>query len=354
VQKENYAAFLTDLKRLEIRRTDMPVIRPGTVMVKIDYVGICGSDVHFFEHGRIGEYAVQFPYILGHECSGTVVEVADDVHNFQVGDRVALEPGIPCGKCEQCLSGKYNLCPDVVFFATPPYHGSNQNYVVHPAEWTFRLPGKMSTLEGALIEPLAVGLHAVRQGGVTLGDTVLIFGAGCIGLVTLLSARAAGATKVIVVDVLQLRLEKAAELGAVTINATKQDVISTVASMSGGRGVDVVIDAAGTQQTLTTAPFVLRRGGTMVMVGQAADTVDKFPVNAILVRELNIKSVFRYRNIYPLAINAIAGGFIDIKTIVSHTYPFAKIQEAFDYVIANKQSIVKGVIDFTNNPKEKQ
>jgi L-iditol 2-dehydrogenase len=124
--------------------------------------------------------------------------------------------------------------------------------------------------------------------------------------------------------------------------------------MSGGRGVDVVIDAAGTQQTLTTAPFVLRRGGTMVMVGQAADTVDKFPVNAILVRELNIKSVFRYRNIYPLAINAIAGGFIDIKTIVSHTYPFAKIQEAFDYVIANKQSIVKGVIDFTNNPKEKQ
>jgi L-iditol 2-dehydrogenase len=347
VQKENYAAFLTDLKKFEIRKTDMPVIRPGTVMVKIDYVGICGSDVHFFEHGRIGEYAVKFPYILGHECSGTVVEVADDVRSLKVGDRVALEPGIPCGKCAQCLSGKYNLCPDVVFFATPPYNGSNQNYVVHPAEWAFKLPDNVSTLEGALIEPLAVGLHAVRQGGVSLGDTVLIFGAGCIGLVTLLSARAAGATKVIVVDVLKMRLEKAKELGAVTINATEQDVISTVASISEGRGVDVAIDAAGTQQTLTTAPFLMRRGGTMVMVGQAVDTVDKFPINAILVRELNIKSVFRYRNIYPIAINAIAGGFINIKTIVSHTYPFEKIQEAFDYVIENKQSIVKGVIDFT-------
>jgi L-iditol 2-dehydrogenase len=355
MQKENYAAFLTDLKKLEIRKTDMPVIRPGTVMVKIDYVGICGSDVHFFEHGRIGEYAVQFPYVLGHECAGTVVEVADDVVGLQVGDRVALEPGIPCGKCEQCLSGKYNLCPDVVFFATPPYHGSNQNYVVHPAEWTFKLPENVSTLEGALIEPLAVGLHAVRQGGIALGDTVLIFGAGCIGLVTLLSARAAGATKVIVVDVLSMRLERAAELGAaVTINAKQEDVVSAIDTLTGGRGVDVVIDAAGTQQTLTTAPFLLRRGGTMVMVGQAADTVDNFPVNAILVRELNVKSVFRYRNIYPIAINAIAGGSINIKTIVSHTYPFAKIQEAYDYVIENKPSIVKGVIDFTNNPKERQ
>jgi L-iditol 2-dehydrogenase len=347
VQKENYAAFLTDLKKFEIRKTDMPVIRPGTVIVKTDYVGICGSDAHFFEHGRIGEYAVKFPYILGHECAGTVVEVASDVSSLKVGDRVALEPGIPCGKCTQCLSGKYNLCSDVVFFATPPYNGTNQNYVMHPAEWAFKLPNNVSTLEGALIEPLAVGLHAVRQGGVSLGDVVLIFGAGCIGLVTLLSARAAGATMVIVVDVLKMRLEKAKESGAVTINATEQDVVSTVASITGGRGVDVAIDAAGAQQTITTAPFLMRRGGTMVMVGQAVDTVDKFPKNAILVRELNIKSVFRYRNIYPIAINAIASGFINIKTIVSHTYPFEKIQEAYNYVIEDKQSIVKGVIDFT-------
>lgn len=351
MQEENYAAFLTNLKKLEISKTDMPVVRPGTVMVKIDYVGICGSDVHFFEHGRIGEYAVKFPYILGHECSGTVVHVADDVNSLKVGDRVALEPGVPCGKCMMCLSGKYNLCPDVVFFATPPYNGSYQNYVVHPAEWAFKLPENVSTLEGALIEPLAVGLHAVRQGGVTLGDTVLIFGAGCIGLVTLLSARASGATKIIVVDVLKMRLDKAEELGAMTINAVEKDVASVVADITEDSGVDVVIDAAGTQQTLTTAPFLMKRGGTMVMVGQAADTVDKFPVNAILVRELNIKSVFRYRNIYPIAINAISGGFINIKSIVSHIYSFEKIQEGFNYVIENKQSIVKGVIDFTNKRK---
>ncbi|MHB8061420.1 MAG: NAD(P)-dependent alcohol dehydrogenase [Ruminiclostridium sp.] len=349
---ENYAAFLTDLKKFEIRKTDMPVVRPGTVMVKIDYVGICGSDVHFFEHGKIGEFAVKYPYILGHECSGTVTEVANDVSSLKVGDKVALEPGIPCGKCTQCLNGKYNLCPDVIFFATPPYDGANQNYVVHPTEWTFKLSDNMSTLEGALIEPLAVGLHAVRQGGVSLGDTVLIFGAGCIGLVTLLSAKAAGATKVIVVDVLKMRLDKAEKLGAITINAAEQDVVSVVKAMTKECGVDVVIDAAGTQQTLTTAPFIAKRGGTIVMVGQATDTVDKFPINAILVRELNIKSVFRYRNIYPMAINAIAGGFIDIKSIVSHIYPFERIQEAFDYVIENKQSIVKGVIDFTKDQKE--
>ena len=224
----------------------MPEIKePNQVLVKVHAAGICGSDVHYYNKGRIGDYVVEGEFILGHEVAGTVTELGSDVKNLKVGDRVALEPGITCGHCEQCKEGKYNLCKDVIFFATPPVQGALQNYVKHPADMCFKLPENVSTKEGALVEPLAVGLHACKQGGVGLGDSVVILGSGCIGLVTLLAIRAMGVTEIYMSDVLDNRLAVAEKLGAVIVNAAKEDSVQAILEKTQGRGVDLVFEAAG-------------------------------------------------------------------------------------------------------------
>ena len=194
-------AVMTDLRKVEIQERPIPQPKDDEALVKVEYVGICGSDLHYYEAGRIGNFIVETPFVLGHEAGGTVVEVGKNVKNLKVGDRVALEPGKTCGHCEFCKQGKYNLCPDVVFFATPPVDGVFQEYVAHEAGLCFKLPENVSTMEGALIEPLAVGMHAASQGDAHLGQTAVVTGAGCIGLVSLLALKARGVSKVIVVDV---------------------------------------------------------------------------------------------------------------------------------------------------------
>ena len=197
----------------------------------------------YFHSGDCGAYKVDLSedFMLGHECAGTVVEVGAGVEDLKVGDRVALEPGITCGKCEACKSGHYNLCPDVVFLATPPVQGCNEEYIAFPADMCFKLPENVSTKEGALIEPLSVGFYAAEQGAVNTGDTVIILGAGCIGLVTLLACKAHGAGQIIVADLVDARLEKAMELGATAVvNSGKEDIFAKVQELTGGRGFDVV------------------------------------------------------------------------------------------------------------------
>ena len=176
-------AIMTDIQKMDFEERPIPQPKDDEVLVKLDYVGICGSDLHYYETGAIGDYVVKPPFVLGHEPGGVVVEVGKDVKHLQVGDRVALEPGKTCGQCEFCKEGKYNLCPDVVFFATPPVDGVFQEYVAHEANLCFKLPDNVSTLEGALIEPLAVGFHAAIQGDAHLGQKAVVMGAGCIGLV---------------------------------------------------------------------------------------------------------------------------------------------------------------------------
>ncbi len=248
--EKNRACVLTALKTMEFREVPMPSPGPGEILMKMEAVGICGSDAHYYNHGKIGDFVVEFPFILGHECAGTIVGLGEGVTDLEVGDRVALEPGVPCGKCEQCRGGRYNLCPDVKFFATPPYDGCLMNYVTFPAEFAFKLPDNVSSVEGALIEPLAIGINAALTGGVKLGDTVLIFGAGCIGLVSLLAAKAYGATQVIVSDILPNRLAVAEKLGATVINSKEKDVVAEVMRLTGGKGAQVVLDCAGFSQTV--------------------------------------------------------------------------------------------------------
>lgn len=345
MEKRMKAAYMDGTFQIIYRDIEKPEPEENEVLVRIEYVGICGSDVHFYENGRIGDFVVDGPFILGHEAAGIVVETGSKVTDLKKGDRVALEPGITCGKCEFCKTGRYNLCPDVKFFATPPYHGVLTEYVAHPSDMCFKLPEKVSTKEGALVEPLAVGLHAAAQGEVELGDSVVILGGGCIGLGTLLACKARGAANVIVVDMLQKRLEYAKKLGANhTVNAKEMNVEKELERLLDGKGADVVIETAGAVKTIQQTPEMAKRGGTIVLVGMAPQDVIAYDFAKIMAKELNIKSVFRYRNLYPVAIAAIADGKIDVGQIATHEFDFNNVKLAFDTVIDNAQDVVKGVI----------
>ena len=329
---------------MEAGEAPMPVMGDDDVLVKMQALGICGSDLHYFSKGGLGACPVQYPYILGHEAAGVVEDVGRNVKHLKKGDRVTMEPGIPCFQCEMCLHGQYNLCPDMRFWATPPYDGCLVDYVAHPASFTFKLPENVSLREGALVEPLAVGLSAAEKGGVKLGDTVVIFGAGCVGLVTLLAAKARGASKVFITDVIESRLRAAESFGGITINAKTQDPIKKIMEQTGGRGADVVIDCAGISLTVQQSLKVARLFGVVILVGLGSDIINGIVMSDIADKELTIAAIHRYRNQYQVALNAIANGTIDIGRIISHEYKFEDTPTAFKDCIENIQSVVKGII----------
>ena len=342
----NKTFYMTDLEKLEVGEAPMPKVGPDDVMIKVQSVGVCGSDLHYYHTGSIGNFIVKPPFILGHEAAGIIEEVGENVKNLKPGDRVCMEPGVPCMKCEECLTGHYNLCKDVKFWATPPYDGVLSEYVAHPAAFTFKIPDNMSFTEGALVEPLAIGLHACNMGGVKLGQTVAIVGAGCIGLVTLLAAKAYGATRIIVGDVLDKRLEKARELGAITVNTKEEDFAAKIMALTEGRGADVCIDCAGFSATVDACLSAAKPAGMVIIVGLGADRVDGFNTSMMSVKELTVKSIFRYRNLYPTAINAIADGRINVGAIVSHRFKFDDTINAFATCTRDIRNVVKGVIEY--------
>lgn len=338
-------AVMQEIGKIVIMEQRIPQPKENEVLVKLEYIGICGSDLHYYESGAIGDFVVEPPFVLGHEPGGVVTKVGSHVTHLQVGDRVALEPGRTCGHCEFCRTGHYNLCPDVIFFATPPIDGVFQEYVAHEACLCFKLPDQVSTLEGALIEPLAVGFHAAIQGEAHVGQTVVVMGAGCIGLVTMMALKAMGVSKVYVVDILQKRLEKALELGADgVINGKDRNVAKEVMGLTNGKGCDLVIETAGTEITTTEAIKIAKKGSIIVLVGYSKLGVMTLPMSLVIDRELTFKSVFRYRNIYNMAIEAVADGKINLKGIVTDIFPLEEVQKAMDYSVNNKFKIVKTVI----------
>ena len=338
-------AIMEGIGKMGFTQRPIPTPKEDEVLVKLEYVGICGSDMHYYETGAIGDFVVEPPFVLGHEPGGTVVEVGSKVKHLKVGDRVALEPGKTCGHCRYCREGKYNLCPDVVFFATPPVDGVFQEYVAHEADLCFKLPDNVSTLEGALIEPLAVGFHAAIQGDAHLGQKAVVMGAGCIGLVSLMALKARGVQEVYVVDVMDKRLDKALELGATAvINGKKEDVVARLNQLTGGLGTDLAIDTAGSEFTVRQAIMAAAKGSTIVLVGYSRTGEMNMPTDFIENKELTLKSVFRYRHIYPIAIEAVASGKVNLKGIVSNIFPLSDIQNAMDESIRNKADIVKSVI----------
>lgn len=336
-------AVMTANNRVELTRRPRPKPGKGEALIRLEYVGVCGSDLHYYEHAWGTQ--VHEPFVLGHEAAGTVVELGEGATGLSVGDRVALEPGKTCGKCEMCKTGRYNLCPDVVFFATPPVDGVFQEYVAHEAALCFKLPDNVSTLEGALIEPLAVGMHSAAQGEAGPGQIAVVTGAGCIGLVTLMALKLRGVSKIIVVDVLDNRLRKAKDLGAdEVVNAAKEDAVARVMALTDGAGCDLVLDTAGSEQSVGLAATYCKKGATMVLVGYTPKGSMTLPTTVITDKELTIKSVFRYRNIYPVAIKSVAAGLVNVKDIVSTVYNLDDIQAGLDASVRDKADLTKVVI----------
>ncbi|MDU4118998.1 MAG: NAD(P)-dependent alcohol dehydrogenase [Clostridium perfringens] len=338
-------AVMNGIGKMDLIERDIPIVKENEVLVKLDYVGICGSDLHYYENGRIGDYIVEPPFVLGHEPGGVVVEVGNKVKHLNIGDRVALEPGKTCGHCEFCKTGRYNLCPDVIFFATPPVDGVFQEYVAHEADLCFKLPENVSTLEGALIEPLAVGFHAAIQGGARIGQTAVVMGAGCIGLVSMMALKAMGVSNVYIVDIMEKRLEKALELGATgIINAKEKNAIEEVMKITNNNGCDLVIETAGTEITTVQAIHMAKKGSNIVLVGYSKSGEMTLPISLVLDKELTFKTVFRYRHIYNMAIEAVASGKVNLKGIITNEFDLDDVQKAMDYSVNNKADIVKAVI----------
>lgn len=338
-------AVMNGIGKMGFEMRPIPVPKENEVLVKLEYVGICGSDLHYYETGAIGEYKVNPPFVLGHEAGGVVIETGEKVKNLKVGDRVALEPGKTCGHCEFCRTGRYNLCPEVIFFATPPIDGVFQEYVAHQADLCFKLPENVSTLEGALIEPLAVGIHAAQQGEAHLGKTAVVMGAGCIGLVSMLALQALGVSEVYITDIVSRRLSKASELGAkAIINNREEDPVARIKELTGDRGVDIVIEASGVETCANQGIEMLVKGGTLVQVAYSKSGKMNLNTSKLCDKEITMKSVFRYRHIYPIAIKAVSEGKIDLQKIVTNIFDLDDIQRAMDESVNNKENIVKAVV----------
>lgn len=341
---KNRAAYMTAVREMELRVIEMPAAGPGEVVLRTEYVGVCGSDVHFFASGQRRGKPFALPFILGHECSGTVVEVGKGVEHLAVGDRITIEPQQTCGHCRPCKTGRYNMCAEVAFPSVPPHDGMLRNYMTFPAHLCYRLPDAVSTQDGALIEPLAVGLEAAKRGEVGLGTTVAILGSGCIGLTTLLACKASGASRIIVADLHQKRLDRALEMGATAVvNAQACDAVEAIREMLGGEGPDVVFETAGNKVTAAQAGKLVGRCGIVVMVGNVnGDT--PFDFMDLMYKEGEIRTIYRYKNNFPVALAAVAEGKIAIDKIISHSYCFSDTQQAFTDALEKPENQIKSVI----------
>jgi D-xylulose reductase len=336
------AVVLESVGKITIR--DMPVSEkpgPEDVLIAVHTVGICGSDVHYYQHGRIGPYVVRQPMILGHEASGIVLEAGSRVAGLKPGDRVCMEPGIPDPGSRATRLGIYNLDPKVVFWATPPVHGCLCERVVHPASFTFKLPDTVSPAEGAMVEPLAIGVHAAGKARLKPGDVALVSGAGTIGMMTAMAALAGGCSMVIISDVQQPKLDIAAGFGPVVpVNVLKEDLREVVARETGGWGVDVMFECSGSPKVFDALYDYACPGGTLVLVGIPIDPVP-FDVARAQARELSVVTIFRYAHVYPRALAMLASGRVDVKPLITDSYAFAQAVEAFAYAARPKPTSVK-------------
>lgn len=300
----------------------------------MDTVGICGSDVHFLVKGRLADFHLTEPMVIGHEASGVVHQVGAAVKHLKVGDRVAIEPGVPCRYCDHCKVGRYNMCPDVEFCATPPTDGNLARYFAHAADFCYKLPDHVTMEEGALMEPLAVAIHACKAANVTLGTKVLVLGAGPIGLSTLIAAQSMGAHEVTITDLVDGRLTVAkTEFGAahtilVQRDVNEMDLLAEIHSKMNG-APDVTIDCTAAQSTVRLALQATKSGGHVVIVGCGPPEVT-VPLAASCVREVSIHGVFRYANDYPAALALVSSGKFNVKKLVTHHYDITETKEAFE------------------------
>jgi len=326
------ASVLRGIGDVAVEERPVPVPRPDEVLVRITSVGVCGSDVHYYEHGRIGRYVVERPLVLGHEAGGVVAACGSAVAGLEVGQRVSLEPGVPCRACASCLAGHYNLCPSVVFFATPPYDGAFCEYVALPALFTHAVPAALSEDAAALIEPLSVGVWACRRAKVRLGSRVLVTGAGPIGLLAAQAARASGAAEVVITDVNPARLALAAGWGLGTLDVSAQPLATA------GFEPDVLLECSGQPGPTGEAIGVMARAGRVILVGMGGDTLP-LPLPVVQERELWITGAFRYANTWPAAIGLAASGAVDLDAVVTGHFRLDEVEQALTVGRREKDSV---------------
>ena len=336
------ALVLEEKGKLALRDFDIPgELGPRDVRIKTHTVGICGSDVHYYTHGKIGHFVVNEPMVLGHEASGTVIACGDEVTDLKPGDRVCMEPGIPDPDSRASKLGIYNVDPAVRFWATPPVHGCLTPEVIHPAAFTYKLPESVSFAEGAMVEPFAIGMQAALRARIQPGDIAVVTGAGPIGMMVALAALAGGCAKVIVADLAQPKLDIiAAYDGIETVNIKEKSAADAVAEATDGWGADVVFECSGAAPAIIGMHALARPGGAIVLVGMPVDPV---PVDIVglQAKELRLESVFRYAKVYDPAIALMASGKVDLKPLISGTIPFEDSIAGFDRAVEARDTDVK-------------
>nr|WP_154567730.1 NAD(P)-dependent alcohol dehydrogenase [[Clostridium] scindens] len=310
------------------------------VLVRMKAVGVCGSDVHYWKNGRIGQFVVEEPLILGHECSGVITDVGEKVSKFAVGDRVVLEPGIPCMKCEHCLKGRYNLCQNIVFFATPPDDGVLVEEIAYDEDYVFKIPDEVTDYGLAtMAEPLSVGLFATQRIKPALGEKAIIFGAGIIGITCLLAAKAAGCKDITVADIRDDRLACAKEMGA-------DQVVNTMKDQIPDNTFDFGYEATGADACYNLAVKCIKPGGRIAMIGMGPE-IQKVDMVDYVCKEITIVPSFRYSNTYPLVLDLLKDNQEKLKQLITHRVPFSLegVEEAF-HIASEDPSAVKVVVEF--------
>ncbi len=337
-------------KKGDIRLRDIDIeetLGPGDVRISPVSVGICGSDIHYYLDGEIGSFTVNAPMVLGHEASGVIIETGSDVHNLKVGDRVCIEPGIPDWSGKACREGFYNLDPGIVFWATPPWHGCLRENVVMPESLVYRLPDNVGNEEGAMVEPLAVGVHASSKANIKPGDIALVLGAGTIGYMTAFAALASGCSQVIITDIKRDRLSAAEEYDSVLpVCVADSDLSETVNEKTGNRGCNIVFETTGSARIYDDVAEYICPGGTFIIIGTPPCSVG-VNIGALQVKEVTVKPIFRYANVYDRALALISSGHVNVKPLITHRFGFNDSVEAFKFAATLPQGAIKTMINFS-------
>ena len=341
------AFLLRGARVLDPVSIDIPAAGEGQVLLRVRRAGICGSDIHYFTHGRVGRFVPKRPFVPGHEFAGEVVSLGAGVVPSLLGKRVAVDPSIPCGVCATCRSGRYNLCPDMRFYGSascdPHLDGGFAQFVTAPAANCHVIDDHLSWNEAALVEPLSVALHALNRSGGVAGKTVLVTGGGTIGQLIAISARAFGAALVVISDPAVFARTESLSLGADAVLDPMGATFAEEAAIMAPGGFDVMFEASGSPSALVQGMALLRRGGTLVQVGTLATEVT-LPFNDIMARELTVAGSFRFANVFGTALHLMANGRIDAAKVVSAVYPLPDMHAAMARAIA-KTDVIKVQIE---------
>ncbi|KAL1667186.1 chaperonin 10-like protein [Schizophyllum commune] len=344
--KPNIAIYTNAKHELFQREIPYPEIGPDDCLVQVRCTGICASDVHFWRSGCIGDMIVREDMILGHESAGEVLTVGANVTTIKPGQRVAIEPGVPCAACKHCVGGRYNLCPEVKFAATPPTDGTLRRYMAHPAKYLFPIPDHMTYAQAALVEPFSVALAAVDKCNPRVGQPVFIAGAGPVGLATALCVRAAGASPLVISDLEESRLEQARRLGfnalKIELDWTRDEVAHKIREAMGERcAPEIVFECTGAQTSIQSAIYAVEDGGTVVQVGCSKPDVE-IPYAAMAFREVNIVTTLRYHSTWEKMVRLLSDRYFgDVDHLVTHTFPLERAEDAFKLWLDRSANAIK-------------